>query len=246
MKIADRIHLVGSGGMGIDLTDAYDCHVYLINGSEEYALVDAGAGLAPELIIDRIKEDGLDPARIRHLLLTHAHTDHAGGAAWLRDRLDLTVVASGESARMVRDGDEQAISLDAARRAGSYSAEYQFQACPVGVEVSDGDRYKVGEVELTAVETPGHSSGHMSYVMRESSKVSVFSGDSIFAGGCILLQDIWDCSVQQSCRSIERLDALDIEGLYPGHLSFSTQRGRQHVSLAMDNIRQLLPPKQLT
>lgn len=246
MKINERIYLVGSGQMGFDLTDAYDCHVFLIDGGNEYALIDAGAGLAPDLIIDRIVEDGLDPARVRHLLLTHAHADHAGGAAALRQELDVTVVASSEAAQMVRDGDETASSLDAARRAGAYPEDYRFASCPVDTELADNGAYQVGDVTLTSIATPGHASGQLSYVLRESGRVSVFSGDTVFAGGRILLQDTWDCSVPESCRSIERLHALDIDGFYPGHLAFSVQRGRNHIARAMENIRQLLPPQQMT
>ena len=231
--------------MGFDITEAYDCHVYMLDGGNEYALIDSGAGLAPELIIDRIREDGLDPARVRHLLLTHAHADHAGGAAALRKKLDLTVVASREAAQRVRDGDAKAISLDAARKAGVYPEDYRFEPCPVDGELSDNDTYTVGDVTLTAIATPGHSSDQVAYLMRESGKVSVFSGDTIFHGGRVILQDTWDCSVQDSCRSIERLDALDIDGLYPGHLAFSVQRGRNQIALAMNNIRQLLPPSQM-
>ncbi len=61
-----------------------------------------------------------------------------------------------------------------------------------------------------------------------------------------MLQDIWDCSVQESCRSIEKLDALDLDGLYPGHVSFAVQNGRMHVDRAMEKIRQLLPPEQFS
>lgn len=244
MKVTDRIHVVGSGKAGFNLTDAFDCHVYLLNGGDEYALIDAGAGISPELILGRIREDGLDPERVRYLLLTHAHADHAGGAAWLRERLGLTVVGSQETAQWVGEADEQAISVDAARRAGVYPDSYRFAPCPVETVLGDGDTIRVGDVELTAIATPGHSKGKLSFVFRENGQVSAFTGDAIFPGGKILLQDIWDCSVQESCRSIERLHELDLDGLYPGHVGFSIQRGREHVEAAMEKIRQLVPPEQ--
>ncbi len=245
MKIAERVHIVGSGRLGFDLTDAFDCHVYLLDGGDECALIDAGAGLAPDEIVARIGEDGLDAGRVRHLLLTHAHADHAGGAAALRDRLNLTVVASSATATMVRTGDEQAISLVAAKQAGAYPADYRFRACPVDVELADGAQYQVGDLMLEVVATPGHAAGQVTYVLRRDDRTSVFCGDTLFAGGRILLQDTWDCSVQESCRSIEKLAALDLDGFYPGHLTFAVQRGRRHVEAAMANIRQLLPPDQM-
>jgi hydroxyacylglutathione hydrolase len=245
MKIANRIHLVGSGRAGFNITDAWDCHVYLIDGGSEYALIDAGAGRAPEQILEQIEADGLDLSRVRHLMVTHAHADHAGGVAAIRERLGLTVVASADTAAMVRSGDEATISLDAARRAGVYPDDYVFRWFDVDVEVADGAMHRVGEIELQAIATPGHSSGQMTYVMRDEGTVAAFCGDTVFAGGKILLQDIWDCSVQESCRSIETLDALDIDGLYPGHLAFAVQRGRDHIAPAMAKIRQLLPPDQM-
>ena len=61
VKIADRIHLVGSGIMGFDLTDAYDCHVFLIDGGDELAIIDTGAGMGAERILANVQADGFDP-----------------------------------------------------------------------------------------------------------------------------------------------------------------------------------------
>src|SRR5262249_22193728 len=84
VKLSDRIYLVGSGGLGFDLSDPFDCHVYLLDGGGELALVDVGAGMGAEAIVENVRREGLDPRRIRHLILTHAHGDHAGGAARMR------------------------------------------------------------------------------------------------------------------------------------------------------------------
>ena len=52
MKLLDGVHLVGSGSLGFGLTDDYDCHVYLLDGGDELALVDVGAGMGAEQIIE--------------------------------------------------------------------------------------------------------------------------------------------------------------------------------------------------
>jgi len=246
MKIADRIHIVGSGRLGFNLTDDFDCHVYLLDGGDEYALIDAGGGRDLAGILSQIEIDGLDVRRVRKLLLTHAHADHAAGAAGLKTQLGLEVYASPLAARYVREGDERAISLDAARRAGVYPSDFAFVPCPVNQEASEGASIQVGDLTVEVLETPGHASGHLSYVLRRNGFTSVFCGDAVFFGGKILLQGTWDCSIQESIRSVEKLAALSIDRLFPGHLTFSLRHGRRQVDQAMQAIANLLPPPQMS
>src|SRR6266542_1763850 len=77
MRLSERVHLVGSGSFGLDLSDPFDCHVYLLDGGDELALVDVGAGMGAETIIENVRSCGFDPARIRHLLLTRTETTRA-------------------------------------------------------------------------------------------------------------------------------------------------------------------------
>jgi len=244
VKIAEGVYLVGSGRSGFGLTDDYDCHVYLLDGGDTYVLVDAGSGRATQAIVAQIEADGLDPRRVRQILLTHGHADHAAGAAALRERLGAVVLASPEVARFVRDGDDRAISLDVARTAGLYPPDFTFQACPLERELAGGDAVDVGNLRVEAVATPGHATGHLAYVVRREGKAAAFTGDALFAGGKILLQHTWDCSVQESIRSVERLAALDLEQLFPGHGVFVLREGRREVATAMQMVRRLLPPAQ--
>src|SRR5580765_4300335 len=115
MHVADRIHLVGSGSYGFSLSDPYDCHIYLIDGGSELALIDVGAGMGAAEVIKNVRLDGFDPARIRHIFCTHAHGDHAGGAARLRALLpDASVSMSREAAGYIRVGDEVGTSIGVA------------------------------------------------------------------------------------------------------------------------------------
>ena len=69
-----------SGG-GFDLTDVLDFNAFLIDGGNgEWVLFDAGAGRSPNDANAILAADGIDPAAIRHLFLTHCHADHSGGA----------------------------------------------------------------------------------------------------------------------------------------------------------------------
>jgi hydroxyacylglutathione hydrolase len=246
VKVAERVHIVGSGRQGFGLTDEYDCHVYLIDGGTECALIDAGGGRDTEGILAHIGADGLDAGRVRHLLLTHAHADHAAGAAGLRRALGLRVMASPEVAGWVSAGDAARASLVAAREAGGYPPDFAYPACPVDGTLADGQEVPVGDVRLGVVATPGHAAGHLAFALRQGERTSLFTGDALFHGGRILLQHTWDCSVQESIRSVERLAALEPDGLFPGHLTFSVSGGRRQIDPALERIARLLPPLQLS
>lgn len=245
MRITDWLYIVASGQAGFRMTDDYDCHVYLLDGGDSYALIDAGGGRMTSEIVANIAQEGLDPNRVSMLFVTHAHVDHSGGAAGLREQLGLRVAASSEVAPWLRTGDEQASSLDVARDGGVYPPDFVFSPCPVDEQLADSDTIQVGDLTIQALATPGHAAGHLSYIVYRSGVVSAFTGDALFAGGSILLQNIWDCSLHDSIRSVERLAALSVDGLYPGHAAFSVRNGHREVDKAMKLINRRAAPPQL-
>ena len=52
MRLTSRIYLVGSGLYGFGLTNDYDCHVYLVDCGSSAVLVDSGAGLEVDRIVE--------------------------------------------------------------------------------------------------------------------------------------------------------------------------------------------------
>ena len=248
MRITNEVYLVGGGtSNAFGLSNDPDCHVYLIDGGEELALVDCGIAEGDSLdrILDNVRSDGFDPSRITHLLLTHYHMDHAGGAARFRDRLGLEVVAHTDAAPTLRTGDERAVALDMAKAAGLYPADYRFEPVAVAREVREGDRVSVGSLELDVFETPGHCDGHVSYLMRGRERTYLFSGDAVFSRGRVVMQNIHDCSIQKSAASIAKLADLEFDALLPGHAAICLSGGPRHVALAHEVCRKLFVPDRL-
>ncbi len=248
MKLIEGVYLVGSGLSGFSLTDSFDCHVYMIDcGQGEFALIDSGAGRDVAAILATIVADGLKPAAISTILLTHQHADHSGGAAALRETLGgmPRVLASPHAADLISRGDEAALSLPAARAAGIYPVEYVYHACPTeGLLVGD-TIVTVGETAFQVIDTPGHCHGHVSLLVKRHDQSLLFGGDAIFAGGQILLQNIPDCSVWEYGQSIERLPALSIDILLPGHLAPAMRDARRHVEMARAAFTAMLPPRNI-
>jgi len=245
LKIANRIHLVASGLLGCSLTHDGDCNVYVIDGGSEFALIDSGCGIQTEQLIENMKRDGIRLNSVRLLLLTHCHLDHSGGAELLRERLGLEVAASEAAARALEAGDEEAISLGAAKRAGIYPADSRFEACPVTRVLREGDELVVGECTVKVMETPGHSRDMLSFLLCHGNRRDLFCGDTVFHGGRILLQDVPDCEIAAYSRTLRRLAKLSIDGLYPGHLTWSEHRGQYHLGKAEEFLDKLVLPPNL-
>lgn len=246
MQLTDRVYLVGSGSNGFSISHKADCNVYLIDGGSELALVDAGVGEDTARILDNVRGHGFDPADIRKLLLTHIHADHAGGAAELRAGLpSLRVMAAKNVAPSLEKGDEEAVSLDLAKRAGFYAPDYIFQPCPVDVALQEGDEIPIGDLTALVFETPGHSAGDLSFLVEISGRSHLFAGDAVFHNGRILLQSTWDCDLQQVIASLRKLNRLPVDVLLPGHQCFSLQDGAEHIQQAVDVLDRCLIPNNL-
>ena len=243
MQLTERVYLVGSGKSGADISNPYDSHVYLIDGASSLALIDAGVGIQPELILENIHKEGFDPENISHIVVTHGHADHAGGASALQTATGADVLAPGPAATWLLEANEAAISLPEARTGGTYPGDYRLAACATARAISDGDEIKIGDVDLQTIATPGHAAIHVSFLLHGDDRVGLFGGDIVFHGGKILLLATPDCSIQQLMSSMQHLANTTFEALFPGHGVISLNRGTEHVAKAHRMLRtQQIPP----
>ncbi len=140
---------------------------------------------------------------LTHILITHHHGDHVGGMPALKERYDpVTVGPRAEEARI--DG------LD--------------------VLVGGGDTYAFGTQTIEVIDTPAHTSGHISLYFPGAS--AVFVGDTLFALGCGRL---FEGTAEQMWTSLSRLAALpDDTRVYCGH-EYTQSNARFAVALDPDN-----------
>ncbi len=244
MRLTERVYLVGSGANGFYLSHASDCTVYAVDCDGPIALIDAGVGgEGADRIEENMRRDGLDPEAVSHLLITHKHADHAGGARDWYERVGAQVVTTAHTADALVNGDEESISMGAAKRAGIYDADYTFRACPVSRVVGDGDAVTVGDITFAVMETPGHCAGHCAFTIERAGKLHLFGGDNVFAGGKILLQNIPDCDLQEHLRTVRRLAGLPVDVFLPGHTMPSLREGYRHLKQAEARLDLLLAPE---
>ena len=80
-RITDRIYR-----LKVPFMSVYTA-VFLIKCEDGYVLVDAATTSEDALlIVDALKDAGVRSGQISHILITHAHGDHAGGLRYLCDR----------------------------------------------------------------------------------------------------------------------------------------------------------------
>jgi hydroxyacylglutathione hydrolase len=145
----------------------------------------------------------------------------------------------------LEQGDMDKTSLNVAKRAGIYPQDFSFPACPVSRSLRENDVIQVGDLELRVLETPGHSSGHLSFLLDELGTSCLFSGDVVFSCGKIYIQNVWDCSIQEYAKSIAKLNQLSINRLFPGHGACILSQGQEHIEMAQQYFDRLEVPPNL-
>lgn len=245
MRLTKEIHLVGGGDYGFNLTHRLDCHVYVVDGGDELALIDAGFGPGTERILELMRADGLDPERVTKIFATHYHADHIGGAAPLKRATGAELYAPTEAAPTIRVADADQIGLTWAQSFGFYPADYVWEATEVEHEFADGDRIAVGGLEVEAIATPGHCMGHYCLRLHGGDRVSLFSSDLVFWGGAIILQNVRDSNLQEYAASCNKVAELEFDALLPGHHLISLENGRRHAQRAADDFNRIGLPRDL-
>ena len=242
MKISEKIYILGSGQAGFMISNVSDCHVYLIETSEGNILIDAGVGLEEERIVENMKKDGIDPHSVKYILLTHTHSDHAGGAAWFKKEYGVKVYVSKIEAPILRSSDQLDLGLDIAIIDGIYPEDYRFPNCEPDVELEGGETFNIGEWDIETILTPGHSTGSLCYYFKTGGRNCLFTGDFVVHGGKLMFLNCTGCVMADMRESMPKLANLGVEELYPGHGCFVCERGQEHIDKAVEALKHLGPP----
>lgn len=242
MKLMKDVYLVGSGRVGCSISNDADCHVYLIANGDESILIDAGVGIEVDRIIDNIKEEGIDPKSVKHLFLTHVHSDHAAGTAELKQKLGVKVYISDKEAHLMRSGDEEGLGLVLAKADNIYPQDYVFPVCNPDVEITGDQEFKIGNLIIEAIHTPGHSEGSISYLIKINGKKCLFCGDVVVHGGLLMFLNCPGTTMEGYRKSMPKLGNRGIEGLFPGHHCFVLNKGQEHIDKAIEALKHVVPP----
>lgn len=146
VRIHGNTYLVGTCGIS----------AILVTGEDGHVLIDGGTEKGAELIADNIRSLGFQLTDVKYLLHSHEHIDHVGGIARLQQLTGAQLVASPAAAKVFETGtaglgDPQA------------GMHPPFPAATVSRVIQDGEDVRFGNLRLTAMATPGHTPGALSW-----------------------------------------------------------------------------------
>jgi glyoxylase-like metal-dependent hydrolase (beta-lactamase superfamily II) len=79
-------------------------NVFVVARGEDFFMVDAGYEKEAAALADDLRREGFDPAKLRAIILTHGHHDHAGGGAWFKERFHTPIIAGAADATLLAAG----------------------------------------------------------------------------------------------------------------------------------------------
>jgi metallo-beta-lactamase class B len=157
-QIFDNLYFVGTREHG----------AWAITTSEGIIVIDALYDYAVEAeVVDGLRKLGLDPEDITHVVISHGHGDHHGGAKYLQDQFGAQIVMGAPDWDLVERSTRDPIpSRD--------------------VVATDEMEIRLGETTVTMYLTPGHTAGTVSTMIEvrdrgRSHLTASWGGTSLFA-----------------------------------------------------------------
>jgi len=139
------------------------------------------------------------------LWLTHGHWDHIADHALVTQRFPKARV-------LIHPLDEPKLRNPASMM---FMLPFTIPGRSADAYVNDGDKLKLGSLDVEVIHTPGHAPGHVMYYFPQQ---KILIGGDLIIAGTIGRCDFPDCSYDDLCKSIRRVMQLPPETqLFGGH-----------------------------
>ncbi len=168
------IHLIDALHLG---TPHIVCVALVECGPAELMLVDSGPESVFQNVVEGVRKLGFDPTHVRHLLASHIHLDHTGGAWRWANEFGTRIYVHPKGAPHLVDPSK--LISSATKIYGEKLGYLWGAAGPIREEqvvaVEEGTKLRFGSKEIDVLYTPGHAPHHNSYWLEEER--TVFAGD---------------------------------------------------------------------
>lgn len=215
---------------------------YIIKDQGRFLIIDTGMNREECMhkMVSSLKKLSVDLNKTS-FFITHMHADHLGLTAKLASDTS-TVYLNSKEASMIdwiyseerwqrvnaffclngfpEEELKKSIEGHPGRR---YGPKRHIEFCPV----NEGDIIKIGDYSFSCVETPGHTPGHM--CLYETNKKVLISGDHILMDITpnINFSPEMDNALKQYLTNLEKVYALDVDLILPGHRQIGNDHRRR-------------------
>lgn len=199
------------------------CNVYLLVSEDGLTSVDTGMTVDVDRIIAQMRGAGYAVPDLRRIVLTHAHGDHAGGAAALVRRSGAQVVAHRDEVPYIEQTKPLPVRSLIQRLLFGLGDRLVFRLAPCEVDRAVGDGDVVEALEgLRVVHAPGHTPGSMA--LHQPERRVLFCGDALFNAhpmtgrpGLRLPIPLVTVDTAEAVGSARKLSRLPVDVLCCGH-----------------------------
>jgi metallo-beta-lactamase class B len=171
--LAEHSWYIGTAGLS----------VVLVKTPQGAVLIDGGLPQAADLVLQRMRDLGVQPGDLKLILNSHAHIDHAGPLAEVKRKTGAKLVLSAESAVLLARGGSDDIH---------FTEGFTFPPATADRIVIDGEVVELGGMRFTAHFTPGHTPGSTSWTwddQRAGNTLHIAYVDSLSAPGYQLIDN---------------------------------------------------------
>jgi metallo-beta-lactamase class B len=192
---------------------------FLITTSKGHILLDGGLPETAPQIRQNVAQLGFKLADIKILLNSHAHYDHAGGLAELKELTGAKLMATEADAALLARGGKDDFQ---------WGDQYAYKPVKADRALRDGDQVELGEVRLTALLTPGHTKGSTTWTMKvndEGTQYDVVFSTSVSTPGYTLVNnEKYPSIVDDYRRTFQILKSLPCDVFLGPHAEFFSMK----------------------
>lgn len=201
MKITENAHVIRIEFQVTPQVKRY-VNIYLLVGKACY-LIDSGVAGSEKVLEQYLNSIGRKLTDIKGIFLTHSHPDHIGGAAELKKITGCKIYAPKSECEWMEN-----IDVQFKQRPIPNFYELVSESVAIDEPLCDGDIIRLEEeIQISAVATPGHSQGSISYMLNDT---MIFTGDAIpVAKDLPIFVDY-----EQSLHSLDKIGALQAVEYY--------------------------------
>ena len=213
---------------------------YLSMGNDGM-IIEGGIGATFTIIVNQLKELGIQPERIKYLTLTHTHPDHIGAVPHLKKLWPhLKIVAGPVAAELLTKEDmvkeftrvDRIISeiLIIKGDIAEWPAESENPVFKVDMIVKEGDRIDLGSgISWTVYDTPGHSPCHISLHNERDGMLVIGDATGLYNPEKDAFWPNYFHSLEAYCNSIRKLYALPAQRCALSHNGIIALETRQYL-----------------